>query len=122
MYSFNLMKIHPSFPVAHKVNNVGIFVLFKFENSIRHFNFISKLYDRCKFALKLFHLHRSKIPTLPTFVYYGKTPPTDRELMELHITSNFCMLFLNHRSVFYVLQNEDVFPHVFARNGFHHDL
>ena len=65
MYFFNL-----SFPVAHKVNNVGIFVLFKFENSIKHFNFISKPYDRCKFALKLFHLHCTKMPTLSTFVYY----------------------------------------------------
>ena len=55
----SLMR-HSSFPVIHKVGNVGIFVLLKFENKlnreISHFNFISKHYDKCKFALKLIWL------------------------------------------------------------------
>ena len=44
----------------HKVSNVGIFVLLKFENKldivISHINFISKHHDKCKCALKFVHL------------------------------------------------------------------
>ena len=48
--------MHSSFPVIHKVDNVGIFVLLKFENKLNvvivHTNFISKHHDKYKFALK----------------------------------------------------------------------
>ena len=41
----------------HRVNNVGVFVLLKFQNKmdreISDLNYISKNYDKCKSALKL---------------------------------------------------------------------
>ena len=44
-----------SFPVRHKVGNVGIFVLLKFRNKldavIHHFNFHPKHHDKCKVVL-----------------------------------------------------------------------
>ena len=47
---------HSSFLVTQKVGYVGIFVMYKFENKldreINHFNFNSKNYDKCKFAIK----------------------------------------------------------------------
>ena len=49
-----------SFPVIHKVGNVGIFVLVKCETKldkeINHFSFNSKHYKKCKFTLKLIGL------------------------------------------------------------------
>ena len=45
------------FSVTHKVGNVGIYVLLKFESKIdreiNHFNYNSKHYDKCKFAFIL---------------------------------------------------------------------
>ena len=55
-----MLKSHSSFPVTHKVDNIGIFVLLKFENKldieINPFNFNSKHYDKCPFSLKLIGL------------------------------------------------------------------
>ena len=48
---------HSSFPVRHKVGNVGIFVLLNFEDildrEIDLFHFNTNHYDKCKFTLKL---------------------------------------------------------------------
>ena len=45
------------FSVIHKVGNVEIFVLLKFENrELSHFNLNSKHYGKCKFTLKLIWL------------------------------------------------------------------
>ena len=48
---------HASFPVRHKIDNIGIFVLLKYENKLdniaHHWNYHSKNYDKCKFLLKL---------------------------------------------------------------------
>ena len=45
-----------SFPVIHKVSNVDIFVLLKFESksiaTIIHMNFISEHHDKCKLSGK----------------------------------------------------------------------
>ena len=52
--------IQSSFPAIHKVSNIGIFVLLKFENKLdvvnSHINFISKNHNKCKFALKFIKL------------------------------------------------------------------
>ena len=49
-----------SFPVIHKVGNADNFVLSKFANkqdgAIDHFNYLSKHYEQCKFAFKIFRL------------------------------------------------------------------
>ena len=51
---------HSSFPVIHKVGNIGIFVLLKFENKMEreiiHLNYNSEHHDKCKFVLKLIKL------------------------------------------------------------------
>ena len=78
--------MHSSFQVIHKVGNVGIFVLFKFENTlireIKYFNFNSKHHDKCEFSLKfiwvstvsnLFPLEVIQKVNIANFVFYGKT-------------------------------------------------
>ena len=51
------MTIQSSFPVIYKAGNVGIFVLYKFENRLDRetcdFNYNSKYYGKFKFTLKL---------------------------------------------------------------------
>ena len=51
---------HPSFPTIHRVGNIGIFVLLKFEvmldRKVNHFNFNLKYQSKCKLALKLIRL------------------------------------------------------------------
>ena len=86
--------IQSSFPgTIHKVSNIGISVLLKFENKLdvvnsSHINFISKHPDKCKFAIIKLHkiyLAWSPVPKLfencilyknanfDNLVYYGKT-------------------------------------------------
>ena len=80
------MLLHMSFPVRHKVGNVGMFVLLKFQNKLdrelSHFNLNSKHHDKCKFTLKLiwlltvsnlFILEIVQKRQCCQFVYYGKT-------------------------------------------------
>ena len=56
----NSQLLLSSFPIIHKVCNVGIFVLLIFENKmnreINDFNYISKHYGKCRSALKLIRL------------------------------------------------------------------
>ena len=59
---------HSSFPVTHKVGNVGIFVLLKFENksdaSISHIYIILEHRDKCKLVGKFiqFLINANSIP------------------------------------------------------------
>ena len=52
-----LTLIYSSFPEMHKISNVGIFVLLKFENEleteINHSIFNSENHEKCEFVLKL---------------------------------------------------------------------
>ena len=52
-----IMYTYLNLPVIHKVDDVGIFVLLKFENKmdreITQFNYKSKHHYKCKFVLKL---------------------------------------------------------------------
>ena len=58
--SFCKLTGHPSFLTIHRVGNIGIFVLLKFEDmldrKVNHFNFNSKYQSKCKLALKLIRL------------------------------------------------------------------
>ena len=74
--------------MIHKVGNVDIFLLLKFENKIAreicHSDYNSKHYDKCKFDLKLIKFltvsNLFPLEVVPkcqhfisNFVYYGKT-------------------------------------------------
>ena len=62
--------------MLHNVGNIGIFVLLKFEHKldtvVSHININSKQHDKYKLAYKSLR-NCTKVPTLPTYVYYGKT-------------------------------------------------
>ena len=82
-----MILAHLSFPVLHKVGNIGIFVLpllWKWDGYmvIIYFNFNSKHHDKCKFVLtfiplvttsSLFPLEVVQKRQLANFVYYRKT-------------------------------------------------
>ena len=78
--------VKSSFPVIHKVGNVLIFVLLKYENKLNvvfsHITFISKHHGKRKFAINSFRLQQFPIyshqnlyknDNFANFVYYEKT-------------------------------------------------
>ena len=56
----SLGAMHSSFPIIHKVGNIGIFVLLKFDRNIAreisHFNYNLEHFDNCKCSLKMIML------------------------------------------------------------------
>ena len=81
VWFYRILLLYSSFPVIHKVGNIGIFVLLK---SVKKLDvtsiFFSKHRHKCKRALKIIKLITTHnlfllevVQKMPKFVYYEKT-------------------------------------------------